>query len=40
MLFHYVIHECPKKAIMDFIQEGARAVRPGGTLTFIDNNPM
>lgn len=40
LLFQYVIHECPQRATRDFIAEAARVVKPGGTLTFVDNNPM
>lgn len=39
LLFQYVIHECPQATIRDFIAEGHRVVRPGGTLVFVDNNP-
>eukprot|EP00195_Chlamydomonas_chlamydogama_P005324 CAMPEP_0202889622 /NCGR_PEP_ID=MMETSP1392-20130828/210_1 /ASSEMBLY_ACC=CAM_ASM_000868 /TAXON_ID=225041 /ORGANISM="Chlamydomonas chlamydogama, Strain SAG 11-48b" /LENGTH=289 /DNA_ID=CAMNT_0049572999 /DNA_START=240 /DNA_END=1109 /DNA_ORIENTATION=- len=39
LVFNFVIHECPQAAITDFITEGRRVVRPGGTLIFVDNNP-
>lgn len=37
--FQFVIHECPQKTIKDFITEAKRILKPGGVLTFVDNNP-
>ena len=39
LLFQYVIHECPQRATRAFIAEAARVLKPGGTLTLVDNNP-
>jgi len=39
ILFQYVIHECPQQTIQGFVKESARVLNPGGTLTFVDNNP-
>ena len=39
LLFQYVIHECPQQTIRDFVAEGARVVKPGGLLTFVDASP-
>ncbi|GFR40615.1 hypothetical protein Agub_g1196 [Astrephomene gubernaculifera] len=39
VVFNFVTHECPQAAIDDFIAESMRVLRPGGVLTFIDNNP-
>ncbi|GAX79902.1 hypothetical protein CEUSTIGMA_g7342.t1 [Chlamydomonas eustigma] len=39
LLYQYIIHECPQKAIRDFVKESGRVLKPGGTLTFVDNNP-
>ncbi|KAG2497734.1 hypothetical protein HYH03_004469 [Edaphochlamys debaryana] len=37
--FNFVTHECPQHAMEDFCREAARIVKPGGLLTFVDNNP-
>lgn len=37
--FQFVIHECPQQTIRDFIAEAKRIVKPGGVLTFVDNDP-
>jgi len=37
--FNFVIHECPGAAITSFIKEARRVLKPGGVLTFVDNNP-
>ena len=29
----------PQQTMRDFVAEAARVVKPGGTLTFVDNNP-
>ncbi|KAF5449919.1 hypothetical protein F2P56_030318 [Juglans regia] len=35
----YVLHECPKRAIVNLVKEAFRLLRPGGTVAFTDNSP-
>jgi ubiquinone/menaquinone biosynthesis C-methylase UbiE len=39
VVFNFVIHECPQKAIQDFMAGARRLLKPGGVLCFVDNNP-
>ncbi|KAK2983715.1 hypothetical protein RJ640_016619 [Escallonia rubra] len=35
----YVLHECPKRAIINLVKEAFRLLRPGGTIALTDNSP-
>jgi ubiquinone/menaquinone biosynthesis C-methylase UbiE len=37
--YHFVAHECPAAALTAFVAEARRLLRPGGVLSFVDNNP-
>lgn len=38
--FAFMIHECPEVAIRALFREAKRLLRPGGTVSFTDNDPM
>ncbi|KAF6176088.1 hypothetical protein GIB67_000182 [Kingdonia uniflora] len=35
----YVLHECPRRAIVGLVKEAFRLLRPGGTIALTDNSP-